>query len=189
MGNEILFVPTKVRQRRPCIRGGAALSSPRPTLGRRAPAGPTPAGDNPPNDTRGEMVLAAYGSSLSRANTEESSLDTLVRRLDQPLPFRVSASASQLAVWRRAGPRARARHPHAPPPALPLSAPPKPAHLPAQTKTTIPYKDQERKCSSFPPPLKDIRFTMATYITLTQLLGFAGIFFVPYCKARAARSR
>ena len=63
MTNEILFVPTKVRQRRPCIRGGAALSSPRPTLGRRAPSGPTPAGDNPPNDTRGEMVLAAcYGS-------------------------------------------------------------------------------------------------------------------------------
>ena len=96
-------------QRRPCIRGGAALSSPRPTLGRRAPSGPTPAGDNPPNDTRGEMVLAAYGSSLSRANTEEGSLDTLVRRLDQPLFPSASPRPHQArSLWRRAAARARA---------------------------------------------------------------------------------
>mmetsp|Transcript_17345 Transcript_17345/g.56746 ORF Transcript_17345/g.56746 Transcript_17345/m.56746 type:complete len:335 (-) Transcript_17345:354-1358(-) len=73
------------------------------------------------------MVLAAYGSALSRHNTEEQALDSL-------------------------------------------------------GKTTIPYKDQERMPASFPPALKDIRVMMATYITLTQLLGFAGILFVPYCK-------
>ena len=44
---------------------------------------------------------------------------------------------------------------------------------------TVPYSKHER----LPPwTMKDIRWGMASYITLTQLLGLAGLFFVPYCR-------
>ena len=50
----------------------------------------------------------------------------------------------------------------------------------AEKEVTVPYSKQER----LPPwKMKDIRWTMATYITLVQLLGLGGLFFIPSCKA------
>merc|ERR1711920_818136 len=43
----------------------------------------------------------------------------------------------------------------------------------------VPYSKQERLPAW---SAKDIRWGMAIYIPITQLLGFAGIFFLPYCR-------
>lgn len=46
-------------------------------------------------------------------------------------------------------------------------------------KKSVPYSKQGR----LPPwTMKDIRWGMAGYITVTQILGFVGLFFLPYCK-------
>merc|ERR1711920_1214764 len=52
------------------------------------------------------------------------------------------------------------------------------AELDVQSKA-VPYSKQER----LPPwTMKDIRWGMAIYISLTQFLGFVGIFYLPYCQ-------
>mmetsp|Transcript_66814 Transcript_66814/g.111019 ORF Transcript_66814/g.111019 Transcript_66814/m.111019 type:complete len:336 (-) Transcript_66814:359-1366(-) len=48
-----------------------------------------------------------------------------------------------------------------------------------EKKVVVPYKLQER----LPPwTMKEIRWGMATYITVAQVLGLVGVFFVPRCQ-------
>ena len=50
----------------------------------------------------------------------------------------------------------------------------------AAKPTRVPYSQQQR----LPPwTMKNIRWAMGTYITLVHILGLAGLFYVPRCKA------